>query len=449
VQRVSGGDAVVNVLVSSSTACAGTPCAITPGTTLTLGTPYRWRVRTKNASGDGPWSAFMTFTPAGLPAAPVPNAPNANTTTLTPAYSWTKVASATSYQIAVQRTSGGAAATADYDASVCSGATCSARPSIALLAGTQYRWKVRARNGAGYGPWSIYRIFTPAAGLPGVATLISPTGPQPNLFPTYRWNKVAAATRYYLTVRNASGTVLSQNYLSASICGSTTCQVTPSTPLAAGSFTWRIQTHNASGYGGLSAAMPFSTTSTTMSMVLTWGANPADLDSHLLTPSGHHIYYASRGSATSTPFATLDVDDVTGFGPETIFVHQAQSGTYRYFVRRYSGAGTIAGSGAQVKLYKGTTLLGTFTAPSTGSGDYWHVCTITNAATAARTCPNSISSTPPAGAPGSASSEADAKKTKAGSAFDDDGGRGGDEPPAPRTPPARTPRPREGGPPKR
>jgi len=57
---------------------------------------------------------------------------------------------------------------------------------------------------------------------------------------------------------------------------------------------------------------------------LTWGENPGDLDSHLWTPSinnqVHHIFYANQGSPTSGPFAELDVDDVTSYGPEHITI---------------------------------------------------------------------------------------------------------------------------------
>ena len=55
-------------------------------------------------------------------------------------------------------------------------------------------------------------------------------------------------------------------------------------------------------------------------IVLTWGAQPTDLDSHLTGPNTDatrfHVYYAGRGSFTSAPFAGLDVDDVSSIGPD-------------------------------------------------------------------------------------------------------------------------------------
>ncbi len=111
-------------------------------------------------------------------------------------------------------------------------------------------------------------------------------------------------------------------------------------------------------------------------IVLTWGADPRDLDSHLMTPSGHHIYYASRNPVGAG--ANLDYDDTTGYGPETITITEMQEGRYRYFVHRFSGQGTLAGSGAQVRVFDDSGLIGTYTAPSTGVGDYWNVFTMDN-----------------------------------------------------------------------
>lgn len=115
-------------------------------------------------------------------------------------------------------------------------------------------------------------------------------------------------------------------------------------------------------------------------IVLTWGADPEDLDSHLKTPSiegsSYHIYYGNRGSLTSAPYAQLDQDVTNSFGPETITIADLFNGTYRYFVHRFSGSGTIASSGAEVRVYDENGLKQSVTPPSSGSGDYWHVFNI-------------------------------------------------------------------------
>lgn len=72
---------------------------------------------------------------------------------------------------------------------------------------------------------------------------------------------------------------------------------------------------------------------------LTWGANP-DVDLHAFEPTNRHVYYA----AMQGDFGTLDVDDVSSFGPEH-YVVSCQSlrenpnaiGRYRFGVNYYSG----------------------------------------------------------------------------------------------------------------
>lgn len=72
-------------------------------------------------------------------------------------------------------------------------------------------------------------------------------------------------------------------------------------------------------------------------IVLTWGVNPEDLDSHLWAPLG--------------------------------------GGDYYYAVHHYSGSGTIATSGAKVRIYHGNGLIQTINAPAGSPQDdwYWYV----------------------------------------------------------------------------
>ncbi len=116
-------------------------------------------------------------------------------------------------------------------------------------------------------------------------------------------------------------------------------------------------------------------------MVLNWGSTPSDLDSHLKTPeiegSTHHIMYSNRGSADSAPFATLDIDDTNGYGPETMTIKQAFSGTYIYYIYQYSSSGSFQESGGSIQIYNSPTCDGeTIQVPNDGSGRYWYVCDI-------------------------------------------------------------------------
>lgn len=99
-----------------------------------------------------------------------------------------------------------------------------------------------------------------------------------------------------------------------------------------------------------------TTVGTGIAIVLTWGAQPSDLDSHLVGPDGSggrfHCYY---GDSSPVPFATLDIDDTSAFGPETITVSQVSgsyiAGSYSYYVRNYSGSPAFDVSGAVITVF--------------------------------------------------------------------------------------------------
>ena len=118
----------------------------------------------------------------------------------------------------------------------------------------------------------------------------------------------------------------------------------------------------------------------TIRFVLNWQAEPYDIDAHLVTPviqgQSYHIFYPprNRGNLIDYPFAALDIDRTNGFGPETITVRQSFPGTYQFYVSRFAGASRLAGSDATVKVYTEAGLIRTFKVPTTGFGDFWHVC---------------------------------------------------------------------------
>lgn len=104
---------------------------------------------------------------------------------------------------------------------------------------------------------------------------------------------------------------------------------------------------------------------------LTWGENPSDLDTHLIGPNGYHIWYANQGSLSSAPFASLDVDDTSSYGPEVLTALSfPEAGTYHYSIYHFSGSSTITASPARVELTLngGTTV---FTPPSGQIDERW------------------------------------------------------------------------------
>jgi tetratricopeptide (TPR) repeat protein len=115
-----------------------------------------------------------------------------------------------------------------------------------------------------------------------------------------------------------------------------------------------------------------------MRIVLNWGAEPRDLDSHVVFP-GNHVYFSSmRGTD-----AMLDVDNTHGFGPETITLTRKHVGEkYVYAVHDYSDRSNLqtdrlSHSGAKVFVYVGQTLVKTYYVPTTGIGNLWTVFAVT------------------------------------------------------------------------
>ena len=130
-------------------------------------------------------------------------------------------------------------------------------------------------------------------------------------------------------------------------------------------------------------------------IVLTWGASPYDLDSHLTGPvdgstSRFHVFYYDRifPVSSTNPIIQLDGDGTSGYGPETITINSWATGSvYRYSVFNYldskaSGAVAIAASPASVRVYGQTGLLKTYSPPSATetSGNTWVVFEITTTA---------------------------------------------------------------------
>ena len=122
----------------------------------------------------------------------------------------------------------------------------------------------------------------------------------------------------------------------------------------------------------------------TLRIVLTWGADPSDLDSHLIGPvSGgaqFHVYYVNKEAYDNGErVVMLDVDDTTSYGPETTTLSTINdSELYHYYVHDYSNKGSeenreLAASGARVQVFSGSRLIATYEVPTDGIGTVWHV----------------------------------------------------------------------------
>lgn len=116
-------------------------------------------------------------------------------------------------------------------------------------------------------------------------------------------------------------------------------------------------------------------------IVLEWGAEPTDLDSHLQgTPDGgdriHVFFEEQEGLSRGSVAAELDLDDTDGYGPETTTIHNL-NGVYTFSVVDYLETGTMAQNGAVVKVYlPGQAPVVIQLEPDSGVDNIWTVCKI-------------------------------------------------------------------------
>ena len=123
-----------------------------------------------------------------------------------------------------------------------------------------------------------------------------------------------------------------------------------------------------------------------IAIVLTWGAIPEDLDSHLFTTKGNatsHIWYGRLMDENSN---YLDVDDTTSYGPETVTIRAFNPNDYfKYCVVDFTNCSyehynsyDMSNSGATINVYSNNGLIGVFHVPTNMEGVVWEVFEIRN-----------------------------------------------------------------------
>jgi predicted nucleic acid-binding Zn finger protein len=138
------------------------------------------------------------------------------------------------------------------------------------------------------------------------------------------------------------------------------------------------------GYSNLIAKCPCSGLSYALSpvmqnldglrVVLSWGAQPPDLDLHVAYPS-NHVYWRNRQGTDSN----LDIDHVDSYGPETITLERKHTGdTYVFAVHDYTdrnnpGTDALSNSQAKVFVYVGQSLVRSYYVPRNQAGNLWTV----------------------------------------------------------------------------
>ncbi|MEQ8858072.1 MAG: hypothetical protein RIC56_05445 [Pseudomonadales bacterium] len=112
---------------------------------------------------------------------------------------------------------------------------------------------------------------------------------------------------------------------------------------------------------------------------LTWGENPRDLDTRLYgfssasSADDFEVNFTQRSVTVNNITIDLDVDDVTGFGPEVVTLPDFPfPGVYRYAVHLFSGSSSIQASPARVELnLRG--VVSVFTPPQGAASRCWAV----------------------------------------------------------------------------
>jgi uncharacterized protein YfaP (DUF2135 family) len=112
-----------------------------------------------------------------------------------------------------------------------------------------------------------------------------------------------------------------------------------------------------------------------LKIVLSWDSDGTDLDLHVITPDGGHVFYGNRVLENG---AALDVDVTTGYGPEIVAIPAPPEGAYLVYVNYYgAGEGQTELTTARIHVISQENTpaekLRTFTVPLRNAGELLHV----------------------------------------------------------------------------
>lgn len=114
-----------------------------------------------------------------------------------------------------------------------------------------------------------------------------------------------------------------------------------------------------------------------MRIVVDWAESPADLDAHMIKENVYHISYRHT-QVLSDGTGQLDLDDMDGYGPETITITDIDDNAkYEYYVHNYtdrnaSASTKLSRSKATAKIFANNEFLGAIEITG-GVGTKWSV----------------------------------------------------------------------------
>jgi len=221
------------------------------------GKAFSWRVRARNSSGLGPFSAKRTFingTTSAVPSAPALMSPAnggyAPGTSVT--FKWQAVTGATNYNVRIY-TETGAIALDQWVGNILSHTV-----NGFSNTGKAFSWRVRARNSSGLGPFSAKRTFingneTSSTALPAPAlSFPSNGGSAPGTEVTFKWQGVQGATDYNIKIYTATGGLAFDRWV-----GNTQSYKVYGFDNAGKTWLWTITAKNEAGTGTVSARWSF------------------------------------------------------------------------------------------------------------------------------------------------------------------------------------------------
>jgi len=312
---------------------SGSSTPHTPSLPLSPGT-YYWRVRASNTCGDSNWSSVWSLTIIAAPGAPTLSSPanGSGTPDTTPTFIWLSVSGATSYRIQVDDNS-------DFGSPEIDQTTPNTRytPSSPLSTGTYY-WRVRASNTCRDSNWSsAWDVFICSG---------PPQGPSPqspaNAFttcdttPAFTWSSVSGATSYRIQVDNNS------DFSSPEIDQTTSnSQYTPSAPLSAGTYYWRVGASNTCGDSNWSSPWSLTVVGVPDAPTLSSPADKSSTANHRPSFSWSAVVGASSyqiQADNNQDFGSPEIDEASP-APSYTPSSDLDFGTYRWRVRTCNSCG--------------------------------------------------------------------------------------------------------------
>ncbi len=245
--------------------CNASQCSYPSPINLTNG-DYKFKVLAYLPGGTTPYSDWMNFTITGLVIPPpvnppTPLAPTGTVANHRPTFQWSSVEYAAFYRLGVLNIATNTYTILQNLYVSCVADVCSYTPTTDLPNGN-YRFKILARNDAGFTAYSTWMNFTvsdvvvpPPANPP---TPIAPTGTVATNRPTFKWSSVEYAAFYRLGVLNTATntyTILLNVYPT---CAAGVCSYTPTIDLPNGNYRFKVLARNDSGYTAYSNWMNFT-----------------------------------------------------------------------------------------------------------------------------------------------------------------------------------------------